>query len=462
MPSYKDRVNEQKKWNPSLHNLCEFLNDTSSKPEDSSTGPNIGFIQFNHNDSGKRKFESSSIEELTKWLSTIKEPPNQTNDTKTSLGRLLFVEDLNREVIELIGSKADIDPFFFASHLDGVSLEIDYPRPSTVILPSIARDQNYITLQYQKALEFSNEKVDKSVQDYDKLNRNCILPRKLTILPETKKKKLGLAQYCCSICLKAIKEDFWLGIILVDPPDECIYKGKGKDRELLFKSKPFQGGHDVFLRQDLYNEVEVLAGSQNRHSMLNILKIYWCNNIQSQFRPESPSLLSLSYFSLKVVAGEWVTYVEALSHQIKQHEHSGDALSHNHGIDARHKSKKNSRNGSSQHNGVNTQQQHKHLGHTEHSQDTSSKKQPKQTRDTRSQKIDTVSQLQFDLVHLEKWGRRCIQTIPKLETAIRFVHSRSIAEKSPTDQEVYNLIEEDYKHLVARLPKFKLQTLGDL
>ena len=51
-------------------------------------------------------------------------------------GRLFIIEDLSHEVVEKLGSALNIDPLFFASHIDTTYVDIAKARPSIVNLPS--------------------------------------------------------------------------------------------------------------------------------------------------------------------------------------------------------------------------------------------------------------------------------------------------------------------------------------
>lgn len=69
--------------------------------------------------------------------------------------RLLIVEDLSRDVVELLGAKYDIDPLFFLSHIS------DYLFHNTgdtwVELPDlevVARQRQHFTLRYLRARYF--------------------------------------------------------------------------------------------------------------------------------------------------------------------------------------------------------------------------------------------------------------------------------------------------------------------
>jgi Mg2+ and Co2+ transporter CorA len=53
---------------------------------------------------------------------------------------------------------------------------------------------------------------------------------------------------------------------------------------------------------------------------------YWEQNIPACFDPENPTIQSLAYYPLRIVAAEWVKYVDVMHTCIKQLEYQGNQL----------------------------------------------------------------------------------------------------------------------------------------
>lgn len=123
-------------------------------------------------------------------------------------GRLLIVEDLTKDVIEVLGSSLDIDPLFFASQIYGPNVDITSSKPSMATLPSKAMSRNFLSLQYQRSFEFENCPVAPG-----KMSRDSNVPRKVVMLPPTKNVHIGLAQHGCSVLLTKARGNGWLGEI---------------------------------------------------------------------------------------------------------------------------------------------------------------------------------------------------------------------------------------------------------
>ena len=130
---------------------------------------------------------------------------NEAKGRDDLCGRLLIVEDVSNDIVETLGSLLNIDPFFFASHIDTAQIDIATTRPSIATLPSTRRSQNFLNLHYHRVLEFEN------LESKQTLLRDMNVPRKVKILPQFKGTNIGLAQHCCSILKTEGKDGLWLG-----------------------------------------------------------------------------------------------------------------------------------------------------------------------------------------------------------------------------------------------------------
>ena len=192
--SYKSFVAARAQRNSCLQNLCDFLQNNTK----SQHACRIVCLEFS-SASGPPSCRSLDLDGLALLLqSTAKERDN-------FCGRLLIVEDLSSDIVETLGSTLNIDPIFFASHIDTFQVDIAATRPSTAILPSTARSQNFLNLHYHRVLEFEHLK-SKQV-----LLRDMNVPRKVKILPRLKGIDVGLARHCCSTLKTEGKDGSWLG-----------------------------------------------------------------------------------------------------------------------------------------------------------------------------------------------------------------------------------------------------------
>lgn len=192
--SYRSFVAAQTQWNPCLRNLSEFLHDSNS----SQHTCHITSLEF-PSASGlpsRQKVDPNSLPLMLRG--TAKDRDNRC-------GRLLIVEDLSKDVVETLGSLLNIDPLFFASHIDTFKVDIATTRPSTVTLPSTMRSQNFLNVHYHRVIEFENLESKKV------LLRDMNVPRKVKILPPLQGLTVGLARHCFSVLKTKGKDGLWLG-----------------------------------------------------------------------------------------------------------------------------------------------------------------------------------------------------------------------------------------------------------
>lgn len=121
-----------------------------------------------------------------------------------------------------------------------------------------------------------------------------------------------------------------IALIIVDPPIGTTYfvDGKKPDEEhkVRLSSRPFLGAYEGFSSPPPFSEFSEDLEDGCRGGMFDDLKYYWSRNVPACFNLRDPSLQSLSYYPLKIVAAEWVKYVAVMYHCIKQYEYQHDKL----------------------------------------------------------------------------------------------------------------------------------------
>lgn len=98
--SYQSRVTEQCLRNPCLQNLSQFLSDDILYRNTCR----IACLEFSSVSANPCR-EDLDLQDLTSLLN------NKVRGMKEIQGRLLLIEDLSKDVIELLGSSLNIDPF---------------------------------------------------------------------------------------------------------------------------------------------------------------------------------------------------------------------------------------------------------------------------------------------------------------------------------------------------------------
>lgn len=192
--SYQSYVAARTRRNPCLRNLSKFLADDSQNRNSCK----IACLEFS-SESYSPCLKNLDLESLAGLLQ------NQTTANSHLQGRILIVEDLSKDIIQLLGSVLNIDPFFFASHIDVPAVDMITPRPYTVVLPSKTRSKNFLTLHYHRVLEFEQRPPNGT------LLQDMNVQRKVKVLPSIKGIDIGLARHCCSILRTVGKDGLWLG-----------------------------------------------------------------------------------------------------------------------------------------------------------------------------------------------------------------------------------------------------------
>jgi Mg2+ and Co2+ transporter CorA len=161
--------------------------------------------------------------------------------------------------------------------------------------------------------------------------------------------------------------------------------------EVTLQPSLFQGGYEDILGPASYVKNE--TQHPERLSHLEDIVFYWTRKRPPTFDAKNPTLLSLMYYPLKIVAAEWVVYLELFNRLIRQYEYSRE----------------------------------------EHVQSQS------------------FTRLDSDLRAMQAWIRRCTQTGVKLQFAVMFIQSRSLSE---AEKQAYELLSEDYQHLAAMVRRY--------
>lgn len=200
MKSYHRYVAAQSQRNPCLMDLYRFLTDSRSNRKPCR----VASLDFFAGSVApiRRNLDVASLRAELQCTYTTK----HKHDLSSVLGQILIVEDLTKDIIEVLGSCLDIDPLFFASHVHAPWVEISSQTPDMATLPSRIRRQNFTNIHYHRTIVF--EEISAPMR---KLLRSANVHRKVMVLPPTKDTRVGLAQHCCSVLKTKQTGKRWLG-----------------------------------------------------------------------------------------------------------------------------------------------------------------------------------------------------------------------------------------------------------
>ncbi|KAF2642083.1 hypothetical protein P280DRAFT_517079 [Massarina eburnea CBS 473.64] len=189
-------------------------------------------------------------------------------------------------------------------------------------LPSRLVSQNYMTTTYHRTLT-----CDKKPPDVWKFERDTAIDRKVVFIRST---SIGLAQHAVSVAKVQQSEDFWLALLLVDPPMNDTYYPSGTKNKtgpgIHLSLRPFRGTHEDFLDAPKFSSDWTSIDGIPRGGMAAEVVQYWERDMPPCFDAKNPTLESLAYYPLKIVASEWVKYVAVMQHCMKTYEYQGDHL----------------------------------------------------------------------------------------------------------------------------------------
>lgn len=199
---YQSLVKTQCLRHPSLLNLEGFL----SEPEIRHHTCRFVSLDFHH---GATRPTTRAEFKLEHLLQEIREPVlSNTSDSKqcgreVAQGRILIIENITKDVVELLGSELSIDPLFFALHLHTARrIGMGSQPPDDANLPSRLFARDYVNLCYHRSVT-----SDIANGQRKRFLMNRAVDRKLIFLSYT---NIGLAQHCASVMKLKLKSGFWL------------------------------------------------------------------------------------------------------------------------------------------------------------------------------------------------------------------------------------------------------------
>ncbi|CAN9378801.1 unnamed protein product [Alternaria alternata] len=238
-------------------------------------------------------------------------------------GRILLVEDLTVEVITILGTELDVDPLFLATHLHTVHRTgMRHQTPDDANLPSRLHQSDYVNISYHQPVTCND-----TFPSGAKFMTDTAVNRKMVFLRST---SIGLAQHRASII--KIRQDggFWLALMLVDPPlGNTFYRGGdhvNAGQQVKLDLQPYLGTYEDFMKMPPFSQSWKLPRCNERGGMMNDVVRYWERAIPQCFDPKDPSIQSLAYYPLRIVAAEWVKYIAVMLHCIKLYEYGGNHL----------------------------------------------------------------------------------------------------------------------------------------
>lgn len=190
------------KW-PLLQHLDNFMNKPIHRTFPPG-GPKARIAVLNFCDTGITS--QGTFDEVDKFSSFLEQ------DTEKSGTRLFLVEDLSTDLVEILGSRFDVDPAFFAWHVGGMGWFSRRSSPSTVPgSQSSSKEQSFVKLRYLEARPVLGHYDGQAVERYPCLESNVL--RKASIMKlSSVQHAIGMARRHATMWMKR-EGDNWIGMI---------------------------------------------------------------------------------------------------------------------------------------------------------------------------------------------------------------------------------------------------------
>jgi hypothetical protein len=202
-PTYTDYVQTLCTSNPSLLTLQSFL----TNPKARSYGCHATALDFEQGLYVPIIRRISDIDCLSYEFEQRAIPhPNEKNPANSQhvQGRILIIEDLTVDVIQMIGCELDLDPLFLATHIHTTHrTDMRHQTPDDATLPSRVFDHDYVNISYHQPVT-----SDVAYPTGGRFSLDAAIDRKLVFLRAT---TIGLVQHRVSVVKVRRTPHFWLG-----------------------------------------------------------------------------------------------------------------------------------------------------------------------------------------------------------------------------------------------------------
>ncbi|KAG5751471.1 hypothetical protein H9Q69_013919 [Fusarium xylarioides] len=189
------------------------------------------------------------------------------------------------------------------------------------MLPCTSAERGYVNIHYQQVIDLGSSVISSDITYASKSDAN--IPRNIRRLPVLSGRTLGLARCCCSVFVKKV-DDVRLCLVLVDPPTNHVVGRRKYGLNTTYPATRLHGGIEDSIVSELHKDV---LGQIDSSSLLSCLTHHFEVN-PSQLNLNSPSILSLAYYPVRIILGEWNLYSHLISRYFKYYEYSMNDIAH--------------------------------------------------------------------------------------------------------------------------------------
>lgn len=262
---------------------------------------------------------------LREWTRPSSGSPSSPGAVGPS-GRVILVENPAPALVDTLGGLLNIEPTFFANHLDDSSMSHSPDASASVPLASTtARAQrDFFTLDYLSA--FIPVNCPKDTEGLV-LQTAGNYPRRIELIQKQGRQKVALARRKISFYMRKGKSsEPWLSLVLVDPPISRFtasftsFSAAMPTQEL--SVLPYQGGYLDFIemRKPLNREQHDFRDCRHRATAPapfdDLIRHFQIQCRDGLFMSTSPNLATYMRPALQLAASETSTFLTYISTQL--------------------------------------------------------------------------------------------------------------------------------------------------
>ena len=330
---YREYVSSVALRSPSLFALCDFLDPKHQAIRNSV----ISYVQIEHTGHVEAPQQTDTNGLITMLQS---QPPKNI---------VAIIEDVNANDIECLGSCLGINPFFFCGHIASSYRDIEkaHPPPLLALPPSRDTAQEFVNIQYQKAVDIGLESM-LSDAPYD-LSLSSNVPRKVRRLPGLSGRAIGLVRGCTSVIKHRLSDKNWickyelpiydykpkfmvsLGLVFVDPATDIIVRSTRNNKslpELKIPQNPRrirpEDSRDIPSYAEFQSQGSEATNCQSFGLREELLAFF--STAKLEWQTEDPNILYLAHYAIQISINEWMLYGLLMSRYVKYYEYSFPSL----------------------------------------------------------------------------------------------------------------------------------------
>ncbi|KAJ5211414.1 hypothetical protein N7491_011232 [Penicillium cf. griseofulvum] len=310
--------------------------------------------------------------------------------------RLIIIEDIHPSIVEILGAELDIDPIFFADYIvtNYGGIETTPAPPSVALAPSqVVLQNNRFHLHSQKVIDLGCAEMFRGCAK--KFATSANVPRSVRRLVPLSGRQLGILRGCSSFFVKSFDQSWIVDSTtpdILEPSATTFHSERTR-----FRCTPLHNGFEDFRNPVSFSQLDSskpitgVLGLSGSH--LEVL-VNCFSSGDMTLNSAGPSVLNLAYYSMRINISEWMLYIQVMARYLSYYEYSLRNI--NSAIDGE----------------------------------------------------------RGDMIDLQKWRHRSLQSQLKLRSARHFVHYWLAQGHNSNSGDIWPLIVKDFDLLISQIEQY--------